>query len=166
MKTSPFVEQYTALIEKLDARIEELQNFQTKHIACKKGCAACCMNFGVLPIEYYAILQAIGKQHVNIQTDTACKFLCNNACTIYAHRPIICRTQGLANVYFNDETDVWELSVCEQNFTNVSDDFFTEENCFNMDEINERLAEINQEFLEANKEKLHQTSALINVNLL
>ncbi|MCL2328135.1 MAG: YkgJ family cysteine cluster protein [Bacteroidetes bacterium] len=204
MKTTPFFNQYFALIEKLNTRIEELQNSQTEHIVCKKGCAACCMNFGILPIEYYAISQAIKNTSKNLcprlskksvipakagisyllrgdwlrrakgsclrrndgTIETSCKFLHNNTCAIYMHRPIICRTQGLANVYFNEETDAWELSLCEQNFTTVSDDFFTEEQCLNMDEINETLAEINRSFLEANKTELSQSKALIDVNEL
>ncbi|MDR1761319.1 MAG: YkgJ family cysteine cluster protein [Bacteroidales bacterium] len=166
MKTAPFFEQYTALIEKLDVRIDELQNSQIKHIHCKKGCAACCMNFGILPVEYYVISQAIAEQNIHVENDKQCKFLNNNVCTIYAHRPIICRTQGLANVYFNEETGMWELSLCEQNFTDISDDFFTEEQCLNMGEINEMLATINRDFLDANKETLSNLPALIDVNEL
>ncbi len=162
MKTTPFFEQYWQLIKKLDARIEELENIQQKHINCKKRCAACCMNFGIVPIEFFAISQAIGKHKIKNPQSENCKFLQNNECSIYKHRPIICRTQGLANVYFNEENDVWELSLCEQNFTSVADDFFTEEQCLNMSEINETLAEINREFLKANQAK----QTLIDVNEL
>lgn len=169
MKTEPFFEQYAALIKKVDTQIETLQKAQTQHIVCKKGCAACCMNFGILPVEYYAISNAISANNNELKSlskDEDCKFLQQNICSIYAHRPIICRTQGLANVYFNSETEVWELSLCEQNFTALNDDFFTEENCLNMDEINQELAEINNRFLNANSEIAYLQNSLIDVNTL
>lgn len=167
MESETFIE-YFKLQDNLNSRIAELEKIHEKHITCKNKCSACCMNFGILPIEFYAIKNALGNQIFTQNSNNLeeCALLQNNSCSIYKFRPFICRTQGLPNVYFNDETEVWDLSVCELNFTNVNESYFTEENCLFMDEYNEALRKLNEKFIAENQELHLSTNILINVNEL
>lgn len=168
MISSAFYKDYYELRKKLDSRISELEQIHSKHMICKNKCSSCCMSFKVLPIEWHAIEEKIGNNHSYKQKENKddCKFLINESCSIYENRPLICRTQGLPIVHYNEETEIWDLLACELNFTNVSDNYFTEDNCLFMDEYNETLREINQDFLQENKEKIISENVLLDINSL
>lgn len=160
-------EAYFTLQQKLDARITELSNLHESYMVCKKGCSSCCMNFGILPIEYYAIQQALGV-HTSPQVAHAdsCKFLKNGICSIYAHRPFICRTQGLPIIHYNTHKNAWNLLVCELNFVDVDDNFFQQHRCIDMDAYNGELSELNRSFLLEHPELSFDALRLIDVNEL
>lgn len=120
-------------------------------MACKKGCAMCCMDYSIFPIEFYSIREALSTQKLTGTADTAdnsnsCVFLKNNACSIYSERPIICRTHGLPLLYMNDNSE-WELSACELNFRSFDMDDFTPENTFPQDKFNSELFMLNKTFI-------------------
>ena len=167
MITSKFYKDYFALQNSLDTRISELETIHTKHLMCKNKCAECCMSFRILPIEFYAISHEIQTKSIEFAENIApekCKFLIQNSCSIYAFRPFICRTQGLPNVYFNEDQEAWDLSICELNFTNVPNEYFTEDNCLNMDAFNTELFELNQQFIEENPSLGYSPTDLIDIN--
>jgi hypothetical protein len=68
-------------------------------LQCKAGCSGCCVdNITVYEVEA-AVIQ---RHHAELLEETspsapgACAFLDGQgACRIYAHRPYVCRTQGL-----------------------------------------------------------------------
>lgn len=77
----------------------------TGQVPCKQGCAACChMPVGVAADEAKVIAQEIGRtlakyvpHRTNFNDDPfgdayPCQFLEKGECSIYAHRPMACRT--------------------------------------------------------------------------
>lgn len=163
---------YKALREELDAEIIRLEKQHQKHLACKKGCDLCCMNFSVFPIEFEVIREEVGgrflpvnlTEHDENQTPASCVFLKNHLCSIYNSRPFICRTHGLPLLYMNN--DEWELSHCELNFTKAQEDYFEEENTFLQDKWNSRLFMLNREFISLNNTYKYSDIELIPLSYL
>jgi Fe-S-cluster containining protein len=105
------------------------------------------MDFRIFPVEYKAIERFVEKTQppVNSAADHGqCPFLIDGACSVYSHRPVICRTHGLPLLSMGDEE--WELNHCELNFTDGETEFTTE-NCLITDRINSRLFMLNREYL-------------------
>jgi Fe-S-cluster containining protein len=144
---------YRKLRGEIDDISQKLSEEHNKHLQCRKGCDLCCMDYSILPVEFYAILDELKNVNFNsnnLQKNTKneedCIFLENHACTIYKSRPVICRTHGLPLLYTNDDGE-WELSNCELNFKNFNFENFSEENTFPQDKFNSRLFLINREFV-------------------
>jgi Fe-S-cluster containining protein len=82
----------------------ELEAFASDQVACRKGCSHCChVPVAVLQGEANLIADEIGVPaqqltHTRIPSERgygyhmACPFLVQDACSIYAHRPMTCRT--------------------------------------------------------------------------
>lgn len=139
---------YLNLRDSIDELSNKLHQLHNNHMKCRKGCDLCCMDYEIFPIEFVHIKKSI--QNKTIETtpsvDGSCVFLKDNACQIYEHRPIICRTHGLPLLFMND--DQWELSACELNFTEFEDEEFTDKNTFPQDKFNSQLFMLNKAFLE------------------
>ena len=146
---------YYKMVEEIDQKVEQLSTLHINKMQCKAGCAQCCLNFDVFPIEFYAIkdkMEADNFQIPNLVSndEESCLFLKNNLCQIYPYRPIICRTHGLPLLAMNETAEFWELSHCELNFEDVQPDFFHQDNSLIMDKFNSELFQQNMAFLEAN----------------
>lgn len=160
---------YISLRDEIDLLAHRLQEQHHKHMHCKKACDLCCINFSILPIEFYHIKSQLKKNEIQPtgeqSSEEKCVFLQNHLCTIYQHRPIICRTHGLPLLYLNSDTEEWELSACELNFNEFDD--FDNTNTYPQDKFNSRLFMLNEQFLKANPELKHGYLDLIPVrNLL
>jgi Fe-S-cluster containining protein len=160
---------YRQLRDEVSELSEKLASLHKDEMACKKGCAECCMNFQVLPVEYFSILNEIKKDTPKDfgsqpADDENCNFLVNDLCQIYQSRPFICRTHGLPLLFMNQEGDAWELSACPLNFKKF-DDFHTE-NTFPQDTYNSKLFLINQEFIKHYTEEQFGEFDLIPINRL
>ena len=146
-----FFKSYNQLNKDIDALSLSLEKTHAKHINCKKGCDLCCMAISVFPVEFHAIKTELEKSEMTIlpkpKDPSRCRFLVDHSCTIYEHRPVICRTHGLPLVYMSMDTDEYELSLCELNFTEFDFEEFDEENTFPLDKINSRLYQINKQFV-------------------
>lgn len=59
--------EYSMLRTKLDARVSELECLHMNYVRCKKGCYSCCINFRILPIEFYAICESLAAQSDEFQ---------------------------------------------------------------------------------------------------
>lgn len=84
------------------------------------------------------------------QETEQCPFLLDDLCAIYPHRPLICRSQGLAIAYIDHEREVIEVSACPINFPADEEYPFSEENLLFMDPFNDQLAAINHDFCDMN----------------
>ena len=146
----PFSKYYT-LRKEIDSLCLKLENVHKKHLNCKMGCDLCCMAISVFPVEFYAIKAELDPHSVqnlpNQTDDSQCSFLVDHRCTIYGSRPVICRTHGLPLLYMGLESDDYELSLCELNFTEFDFEDFDEENTYPMDQINSQLYLINKKFV-------------------
>ena len=143
---------YDAFIEELDQQIRALEEIHRSDIKCKPECAKCCkVPRTVLPIEASALLRnsklekGIKKKVIaQAKKRSNCPFLVDELCTIYAYRPLICRTHGLPLLYFFSENSEYKVSHCELNFLK-HDGEFTRTSLLNMETINEKLRLINAE---------------------
>jgi Fe-S-cluster containining protein len=111
------------------------------------------MDYNIFPVEFYSILQELKDKKFKPEItepkkeqDSSCIFLKDHKCTIYASRPVICRTHGLPLLYANNEGE-WELSACELNFTAFNFEKFTGKNTFPQDKFNSKLFLVNKQFI-------------------
>jgi len=72
----------------LDALYREIPAFE-----CVDGCTACC---GPVPFSEIEAERA-GLKRIEGSTDLICPFVKDNGCSIYAHRPFMCRLFGTAS---------------------------------------------------------------------
>ncbi len=148
---------YYQLRSEIDQHIDYLWGEHNKHMACKKGCDLCCLDFDVFPVEPAAIKEQIETEYPDILNDKSietkegtCAYLHNHACSIYNARPLICRTHGFPLVNMNEAGDQWELSFCHLNFNDVDDDYFDEDAIYEQDTYNSKLFVLNKNYLQAN----------------
>ncbi len=167
MQSPEAIKKYLALRDELDRHCASLYKLHASQLQCREGCDQCCMDFGIFPVEYFAIKEQAGSDLGKGQkpdSETACPFLVNHRCVIYSARPMICRTQGLPLLYMGE--DGWEVSACELNFTNYDFEKFTGQNTFPQDKYNSRLYLINKEFIESLPGKPYQPLELIPMRKL
>lgn len=142
---------YYKLRTEIDSFCESLEKVHSKHLNCKKGCDLCCMAISVFPVEFYAIQAELDLESLSglpvPKDEDQCRFLVDHSCTIYDSRPVICRTHGLPLLYMGMDSDEYELSLCELNFTEYDFEDFDEENTYPMDRINSQLYQINKKFV-------------------
>jgi Fe-S-cluster containining protein len=67
---------------------------------CGKGCSACCHNPAIISeLEAMAVAESIGataatpRRIFDAGAGVPCAFLKGGVCSIYAHRPVVCRVQ-------------------------------------------------------------------------
>lgn len=82
----------------IDAATAPLVERHAGRLACRKGCAGCCVD----DISVYAVeAELIRRHHPDVLAEAphpegACAFLDGDGgCRVYPHRPYVCRTQGL-----------------------------------------------------------------------
>lgn len=165
-----YFSKYLSLRNEIDNRYVKLEKEHAPHMKCKAGCDHCCMDYSVFPIEFFSILNAFEKKGLKPlinenAEDEACIFLNNNKCTMYEHRPIICRTHGLPLLFMSEEGN-WELSACELNFTEFDMEQFSEENTFSQDTFNSKLFMLNKIFIMEQKETKYGEFDLIPMKKL
>lgn len=79
-------------------------------VQCARGCSSCCVaGLSVCSVEAARVRRALAKLESSVRekvraqlTDTErtqCVLLVDDACTVYAARPMVCRTQGLPLAY-------------------------------------------------------------------
>ncbi len=100
-------------------------------ITCHAGCDACChRRFSVTAIESAALrrhLDALDPEAREALRDralhgdpTRCPALdADGRCDVYAARPVICRSHGLALRFRDDARHLPVLDACERNYTAV-----------------------------------------------
>ncbi len=113
-------------VERLHGKVDELVNplaqRHAERLHCRVGCAACCVDdLTVFEVEahviqrHYPDLLASGKPH----SAGACAFLDETGgCRVYAHRPYVCRTQGLPLRWLEegeDDTPLEYRDICPLN---------------------------------------------------
>lgn len=140
---------YENLTTEIDRRIKELihQPFSA-NLQCRPGCSDCCIAFSVLPLEAAILREALSRTQRPVLTlllENRCVFLQeNDLCSLYERRPVLCRTQGMALAYLDEESKTVEVSACQYNF---SEDFlFNENDLLFMDDFNNRLAALNLQY--------------------
>jgi len=118
---------YHRLVARVDGMVQRIRRKYDAHIACHKGCACGCRNLSVLPIEALSLSDAVQdlpeglKAKILKRASTAsfwdCPLLQAGACSLYAFRPIICRTHGYPLLtYYQGRPSI---GYCRHNFKNI-----------------------------------------------
>lgn len=148
-------------MEDVDRLAERITARYREHLVCCEGCSACCHHhLSVFEVEEAAVweaVQALPKETREILVrqaedalagtargeSAACPLLVNHRCSIYASRPIICRTQGLPLLIKADD-GTQEVDFCPLNFSapGATDDL-EEDHVVALEEINQRLIRAN-----------------------
>lgn len=140
-------DEYRQLIEDVDRAVSCLGGRLHDHLRCAPGCSSCCRCFSVAPLEAALIGERLDRASAASRFDRigdACAFLFDNLCSVYADRPLICRTQGLPVAYIDEMNEQIDVSICPLNF---SEDYqFSHEDLLFLDPYNRRLAELNDRY--------------------
>lgn len=104
------IENFEKFLTSVNNDIEKIFDNQKEYIHCQNGCSLCCEkgDYPISEIEYEYMMIAYNelkretkeliKQNVKEIKNTdsyKCPFLINNSCSIYTHRPFVCRTFGV-----------------------------------------------------------------------
>jgi Fe-S-cluster containining protein len=146
MERDEILRAYRELRDEVDRQIDLYLNNSPLPMNCGEGCASCCIDFAVLPLEALIISEALrslpSSKFLGDSGGEGCPLLSDDRCIIYDERPIICRTQGLPLGYLDHETGTATLSICERNDPELRE--WRPEELFMMDEINGRLMTLNR----------------------
>ncbi|OGR01590.1 MAG: hypothetical protein A2511_11640 [Deltaproteobacteria bacterium RIFOXYD12_FULL_50_9] len=93
--------QYRVLRDYCDGFWRKVEKRHGADLHCRKGCHECCRLQGVTPLEAHVLLAALRLAGTTIDKQTGsqtafCPLLRFDECLVYPHRPLICRTHGLA----------------------------------------------------------------------
>jgi Fe-S-cluster containining protein len=166
-----YIEEYLALRAEIDGHCSRLWQIHKNQMQCKSGCSMCCQSFRILPVEYYVIQNLLISAEIPSfvsrgKDKKKCRFLINDACTIYENRPLMCRTHGFPLVRINEEADAYEVSFCELNFKGFNLNKFTEKNVFEEDKMNSQLFLLNKRFVDEIFPEKYEPVELIELNEL
>jgi len=143
-------------IEKLHLAIAEatapLEVRHAERLSCARGCHDCCVDeLTVFAAEAEVIERHYGAllENASPGPEGACAFLdSDGACRIYAHRPYVCRTQGLPLRWIEEEAGkVVELrDICPLNADGESLASLEPEACWTLGAAEGHLAQIQAAF--------------------
>ena len=85
--------------------MDQIAEVRAPHVACTGKCADCCrMNVSISGLEAKLIAEATGRKVAIVEdsikherdrfVDVPCPFLSDDLCTIYEHRPLVCRNHA------------------------------------------------------------------------
>ena len=145
------LENYTALVEKIDSHIKAVMTDFADHIQCKKGCDNCCRHLNLFPVEALAIARAFAELPPEIQRNVlkqtngkGCPLLIQGECVAYEARPLICRTHGMP-IYMENDGKI-TVDFCPMNFSGITQ--FPKESLLNLDQLNITLTAVNARCVE------------------
>jgi hypothetical protein len=145
---------YFDLASRVDELCRRIETDFSAHLACRKGCDACCRHLSLFPVEAAALAHALDRRgagetgRIRRQARLAseegpCPLLQEGACLLYEARPIICRTHGLPLLAGSGRDR--QLDWCPENFRDVKS--LPNAAVIDLDVLNTTLASINSLFL-------------------
>lgn len=151
----PGLDNYLALVSRVDQLCAQTVSRFESHISCRRGCDACCRHLSVFAVEAAAIREALsalpeaeaelirGKAEL-AAADAPCPLLEDGLCLLYEARPIICRTHGLPLLISRDGERA--VDFCPENFQGLTG--IPGSAVLDLDRLNETLAAINALYLQ------------------
>lgn len=160
-------EQYRRLVARVEAFGQAIRQLYPTQLTCHAGCDGCCyQQFTVFPIEAHHLAQAVTalsparQQHLRQRLQQAepwrcsaspapCVLLEHGRCSLYDHRPLICRIHGFpvaSTMIARPETG--QRDCCPLNFTDVPLSDLAPQAVYNLDLVNQLLAAINHLFVQ------------------
>lgn len=130
----------------IDRRAHGLETRHADRLQCRRGCASCCVDeLTVFEVEADVIRARAGEVlRESPHAEGACAFLdAQGACRIYAHRPYVCRTQGLPLRWIDFEDPAAESEqrdICPLNESDEPLDSLLADECWEIGPTEGRLA--------------------------
>jgi Fe-S-cluster containining protein len=145
----PRTDSIASLHSDVDRESRRLHVLHAPRLQCRLGCSSCCVDgLTVFDVEaddirrHYPELLAHGAPHA----EGGCAFVGEgNDCRIYAHRPYVCRTQGLPLRWIEQEgnRDPVELrDICPLNEEGEPIETLLAEDCWTIGPTEERLGQL------------------------
>ncbi len=156
--------------QQLVARVEVLgqtiaQRYPTQ-LTCHAGCDGCCyQQLSVFAVEAHHLAQAVAalspaaRAHLAARVQQAdnpwqvldvpqpCVLLEHGRCSLYAHRPLICRIHGFPiTSRMIEPPDGLQRDCCPLNFTDLPLPEIAAQAVYNLDVVNQTLVAINHLF--------------------
>ena len=123
---------YKKFLSQLDKKLANYFYEYREYINCEIGCSLCCEKgdypMSQLELEYLMqgfialddnIKQQVQKNIKQVVKGGSCPFLIDKKCSVYEHRPIVCRVHGLAYLYKNNVVKVPYCANSNKNFSKV-----------------------------------------------
>ena len=147
------LENYSALVRRVDEHVRNLEKQYKGNISCKKGCDDCCRFLTLFPVEAFAIAAAFSQlpsEDVEAvrkacEDEDRCPLLLDHQCRLYPARPVICRTHGFP-IYMEEEGNA-RVDFCPENFQGIKD--FPREALLDLNQLNTVLTAVNSHFLQS-----------------
>ncbi|MGE0201681.1 MAG: YkgJ family cysteine cluster protein [Candidatus Melainabacteria bacterium] len=145
MPASTAITEFRAFRDRIDALTREAWELYKGQMACKKGCSACCRgDFNITVLEGWTLKAAVDTLPEATRTRIAenlknlsperCPLLLDDACSVYAERPVLCRVFGFP------VSSGQAIATCELNFTEAqASGMDLSARCFNQPAIAESL---------------------------
>jgi hypothetical protein len=148
------LENYQNLVKKVDALCLGIRNRFPQHVACRRGCDACCRHLSLFWVEAVALALAIeeldeaGAEQIHQRARRAtpegpCPLLEEGSCLLYTARPIICRTHGMALLTGGNGRR--QVDFCPQNFRDLGS--LPASAVIDLEKLNATLATVNALFV-------------------
>lgn len=131
-----------------DEAVHPLEVMHASRLQCKRGCADCCVDdITVFEVEADRIRQHCGDVLASEpHAPGACAFLDHEgACRIYAHRPYVCRTQGLPLRWIDEDAQAEYRDICPLNTQGPPVEELSPQQCWTLGETEGRLAQLQLE---------------------
>ncbi|HJV66063.1 MAG TPA: YkgJ family cysteine cluster protein [Geomonas sp.] len=151
----PGLENYLALVSRVDELCSRTQTSFADQIACHPGCDACCRHLSIFAVEAAALREALcalpetEAQSIRRKAAAApqgrCPLLHDGLCLLYQARPIICRTHGLPLLISREGAK--SVDFCPDNFRGLSS--IPGSAVIDLERLNEMLAAINALYLQS-----------------
>jgi len=160
-------EQYQRLVARVDTLGQAIGQRYPAQITCHAGCDGCCyQQLTVFPVEAHHLAQAVAalppeaRQHLLARLQQAdpwhmvdppspCVLLEHGRCSLYDHRPLICRIHGFPiSSTMIERRDGGQRDCCPLNFTDVPLPDIAPQAVYNLDLVNQTLAAINHLFVQ------------------
>ncbi len=160
-------EQYQRLVARVDTFGQAIRQRYPTQITCHAGCDGCCyQQLTVFPVEAHHLAQAVAaltpevRQHLLVRLQQAdpwrlvdtplpCVLLEHGRCSLYDHRPLICRIHGFpVSSPMIERPDGGQRDCCPLNFADVPLQDIVPQAVYNLDLVNQILAAINYLFVQ------------------
>ncbi len=149
------LENYRALVARVDELCERTFTAMGDHIACHAGCDACCRHLSIFAVEAAALREAlrelppekaalIRSKAAHSDENSPCPLLHEGLCLLYHARPIICRTHGLPLLL--EREGERSVDFCPENFQGLPS--IPGSAVIDLERLNTMLATINALFLQ------------------
>jgi Fe-S-cluster containining protein len=138
------------LYSKIEAFEKSISAETLSQSSCREGCSQCCYtDLSVFEIEashireWFSSLTDDQKKELllkwnNPVKDKACHFLQEEKCTVYEARPLICRSQGLAFKFQENNQTFLDICPLNENMLNSLSD----NEVVNLDLLNTMLSRL------------------------